>query len=102
MPAQPERTKRLIRELKKLDPAVPLNQPATAKALGYQSAMRLQHYRRDHPGYLPEPDVVEELGTPEDPACADPGTRPPSSPSSGRTTAGPASLLRRQKRPSGW
>ncbi|QEU83375.1 hypothetical protein [Streptomyces viridosporus] len=50
-----------------LDPDQLLTSTEASKFLGYKSPQQVNHYLRDHPGYFPEPDVVEELGTPERP-----------------------------------
>ncbi|MBQ0850194.1 hypothetical protein J8N05_18520 [Streptomyces sp. BH-SS-21] len=44
-----------------------LNGAAASKFLGYKNVNQVTTYVRDHPGYFPDPDVVEELGTPERP-----------------------------------
>ncbi|GGY17608.1 hypothetical protein GCM10010358_81290 [Streptomyces minutiscleroticus] len=50
-----------------LDPDTLLNGPQASRYCGYKNRQQVTTYRRDHPGYFPEPDVVEELGTPEKP-----------------------------------
>ncbi|MFE9559301.1 hypothetical protein ACFYMW_39965 [Streptomyces sp. NPDC006692] len=49
------------------DPDELLNATQVAKLLGYKNANQITNYLRDRPGYFPEPDVVEELGTPDRP-----------------------------------
>ncbi|GAA2470103.1 hypothetical protein ACFPFX_25980 [Streptomyces mauvecolor] len=49
------------------DPDELLNATQVAKLLGYKNANQITNYLRNNPGYFPEPDVVEELGTPERP-----------------------------------
>ncbi|MER5184799.1 hypothetical protein ABT009_42030 [Streptomyces sp. NPDC002896] len=44
-----------------------LNAAEASRFLGYKNPNQVTTYVRDHPGYFPEPDVVEELGTPENP-----------------------------------
>ncbi|MFF8676171.1 hypothetical protein [Streptomyces sp. NPDC015242] len=51
----------------KLDPDQLLTSAEASKFLGYKNTQQVNHYLRDHPGYFPEPDVVEELGTAERP-----------------------------------
>ncbi|MER6694034.1 hypothetical protein [Streptomyces minutiscleroticus] len=50
-----------------LDPNELLTSSQASQFLGYKSPQQVNHYLRDHPGYFPEPDVVEELGTAERP-----------------------------------
>lgn len=49
------------------DPDELLNATQVAKMLGYKNANQITNYLRNNPGYFPEPDVVEELGTSERP-----------------------------------
>ncbi|MEW2078119.1 hypothetical protein AB0941_31745 [Streptomyces sp. NPDC013433] len=49
------------------DPNELLNAAQASRFLGYKSSKQVTTYIREHPGYFPEPDVVEELGTPERP-----------------------------------
>ncbi|MGP4001724.1 hypothetical protein [Streptomyces sp. 8N706] len=49
------------------DPDELLNASQVAKELGYKSPNQITTYLRDHPGYFPEPDVVEHLGTEQRP-----------------------------------
>lgn len=49
------------------DPEELLNGVAASKFLGYKNHNQVSNYQRDHPGYFPAPDVVEEMGTPERP-----------------------------------
>ncbi|KMS74260.1 hypothetical protein ACM01_15260 [Streptomyces viridochromogenes] len=52
-------------------PSVPpdtlLNAAEASRYLGYKNSNQVTTYVRDHPGYFPEPDVVEEKGTAENP-----------------------------------
>ncbi|WP_329294550.1 hypothetical protein [Streptomyces sp. NBC_01455] len=50
-----------------LDPDELLNGTTASKFLGYKNINQVNNYVRDHPGYFPDPDVVEEMGTPERP-----------------------------------
>ncbi|MFF2386989.1 hypothetical protein [Streptomyces sp. NPDC058108] len=50
-----------------LDPDELLNGVAASKFLGYKNINQVNTYVRDHPGYFPDPDVVEEMGTAERP-----------------------------------
>ncbi|MET8291566.1 hypothetical protein ABZV80_41320 [Streptomyces sp. NPDC005132] len=50
-----------------LDPDELLNGTAASRFLGYKNINQVSNYVRDHPGYFPDPDVVEEMGTPERP-----------------------------------
>ncbi|MFE2537062.1 hypothetical protein [Streptomyces sp. NPDC059371] len=45
------------------DPDELLNAAEVAKALGYKNRSQITTYQIEHPGYFPEPDQVEELGT---------------------------------------
>ncbi|MEU9671470.1 hypothetical protein AB0E25_39205 [Streptomyces bobili] len=49
------------------DPNELLNAAQASRFLGYKSSKQVTTYIREHPGYFPEPDVVEELGTSERP-----------------------------------
>ncbi|MFE9769772.1 hypothetical protein ACFYPC_35510 [Streptomyces sp. NPDC005808] len=49
------------------DPGDLLNGVAASRFLGYKNMNQVNNYVRDHPGYFPKPDVVEEMGTPERP-----------------------------------
>ncbi|MEU5436479.1 hypothetical protein AB0G73_24295 [Streptomyces sp. NPDC020719] len=49
------------------DPDELLNATQAAHLLGYKNANQITTYLRDRPGYFPDPDVTEELGTPERP-----------------------------------
>ncbi|WP_306298043.1 hypothetical protein [Streptomyces sp. 13-12-16] len=49
------------------DPNELLNAAQASRFLGYKSSKQITTYVREHPGYFPEPDVIEELGTPERP-----------------------------------
>ena len=51
----------------KLDPEELLNAAQASRFLGYKNPNQVTTYVRDHPGYFPEPDVIEELGTAENP-----------------------------------
>ncbi|WP_406719101.1 hypothetical protein OHA53_00080 [Streptomyces althioticus] len=44
-----------------------LNAAEASRFLGYKNPNQVNTYVRDHPGYFPEPDVVEELGTSANP-----------------------------------
>ncbi|MDQ0605429.1 hypothetical protein QF037_009774 [Streptomyces canus] len=50
-----------------LDPETLLNASDASRYLGYKNANQVNTFVRDHPGYFPEPDVVEEMGTAENP-----------------------------------
>ncbi|MGW2232273.1 hypothetical protein, partial [Streptomyces formicae] len=50
-----------------LDPETLLNAAESSRYLGYKNPNQVTTYVRDHPGYFPEPDVVEEKGTAENP-----------------------------------
>ncbi|MET9122189.1 hypothetical protein [Streptomyces sp. NPDC004528] len=45
------------------DPEDLLNASESSRYLGYKNPMQVTIYTREHPGYFPEPDVVEDLGT---------------------------------------
>ncbi|MGP4084259.1 hypothetical protein [Streptomyces sp. KR55] len=49
------------------DPQDLLNAAAASRFLGYKNSNQVTTFVRDHPGYFPDPDVVEELGTAENP-----------------------------------
>ncbi|MFI1401072.1 hypothetical protein [Streptomyces sp. NPDC020681] len=49
------------------DPDELLNASKVATLLGYKNPNQITTYLRDHPGYFPEPDKVEHLGTAERP-----------------------------------
>ncbi|MFD9791331.1 hypothetical protein ACFWXK_10305 [Streptomyces sp. NPDC059070] len=49
------------------DPDELLNATQVAKVLDYKNANQITAYLRDRPGYFPEPDVIEELGSAERP-----------------------------------
>ncbi|WP_371647834.1 MULTISPECIES: hypothetical protein [unclassified Streptomyces] len=49
------------------DPQDLLNAADSSRFLGYKNPNQVTTFVRDHPGYFPDPDVVEELGTPEHP-----------------------------------
>ncbi|MER7056588.1 hypothetical protein [Streptomyces sp. NPDC000351] len=44
-----------------------LNAAEASRFLGYKNPNQVNTYVRDHPGYFPEPDVVEEMGTSANP-----------------------------------
>ncbi|MFD7880622.1 hypothetical protein ACFV5G_42305 [Streptomyces sp. NPDC059766] len=44
-----------------------LNAAEASRFLGYKNPNQVTTFVRDHPGYFPDPDVVEELGTAENP-----------------------------------
>ncbi|MFI9772583.1 hypothetical protein ACIHJG_37935 [Streptomyces sp. NPDC052415] len=50
-----------------LDPQTLLNAADASRYLGYKNPNQVTTFVRDHPGYFPEPDVVEEKGTAENP-----------------------------------
>jgi len=50
-----------------LDPETLLNAADASRYLGYKNPNQVNTFVRDHPGYFPEPDVVEEKGTAENP-----------------------------------
>lgn len=47
------------------DPRDLLNAAEASRFLGYKNAYQVTTFVHDHPGYFPDPDVVEELGTAE-------------------------------------
>lgn len=49
------------------DPDELLNASQVAKLLGYKNPNQITTYLRDHPGYFPDPDHTDVLGTPERP-----------------------------------
>ncbi|WP_405803410.1 hypothetical protein OG729_39390 [Streptomyces sp. NBC_00210] len=49
------------------DPQELLNAADASRFLGYKNSNQVTTFVRDHPGYFPDPDVVEELGTTENP-----------------------------------
>ncbi|WP_409239826.1 hypothetical protein [Streptomyces sp. PA5.6] len=49
------------------DPQDLLNAADASRFLGYKNPNQVTTFVRDHPGYFPEPDAVEELGTEERP-----------------------------------
>ncbi|MFJ9822277.1 hypothetical protein ACIRU3_45065 [Streptomyces sp. NPDC101151] len=49
------------------DPDDLLNAADASRFLGYKNPNQVTTFVRDHPGYFPDPDVVEELGTAENP-----------------------------------
>jgi hypothetical protein len=49
------------------DPEDLLNAAEASRFLGYKNPNQVNTYVRDHPGYFPEPDVVEEMGTSANP-----------------------------------
>jgi hypothetical protein len=49
------------------DPQELLNAAEASRFLGYKNPKQVTTFLREHPGYFPDPDVVEELGTPERP-----------------------------------
>ena len=49
------------------DPEELLNAADASRFLGYKNPNQVTTYMRDHPGYFPDPDVVEEMGTDENP-----------------------------------
>ncbi|MFD4635437.1 hypothetical protein ACFVYR_37790 [Streptomyces sp. NPDC058284] len=49
------------------DPQELLNAADASRFLGYKNPNQVTTFVRDHPGYFPDPDVVEELGTAENP-----------------------------------
>ncbi|WP_316745513.1 hypothetical protein [Streptomyces sp. MK7] len=51
----------------KRNPEDLLNAAEASRFLGYKNPNQVTTYVRDHPGYFPDPDVVEELGTAENP-----------------------------------
>ncbi|WP_086796428.1 hypothetical protein [Streptomyces caniscabiei] len=50
-----------------LAPETLLNAADASRYLGYKNPNQVTTFVRDHPGYFPEPDVVEEKGTAENP-----------------------------------
>ncbi|MDX3321121.1 hypothetical protein PV415_29865 [Streptomyces sp. ME03-5684b] len=50
-----------------LAPETLLNAAEASRYLGYKNSNQVTTFVRDHPGYFPEPDVVEEKGTAENP-----------------------------------
>ncbi|MFE9059519.1 hypothetical protein [Streptomyces mutabilis] len=44
-----------------------LNAAEASRFLGHKNSNQVNTYVRDHPGYFPDPDVVEELGTSANP-----------------------------------
>ncbi|GHG00526.1 MULTISPECIES: hypothetical protein [Streptomyces] len=50
-----------------LDPNELLTGAQASRFLGYKNPQQVNTYLRDHPGYFPEPDAIEELGTPQRP-----------------------------------
>ncbi|MFH8492166.1 hypothetical protein [Streptomyces longisporoflavus] len=46
------------------DPDELLNATQVARILGYKNSSQILKYLEDHPGYFPEPDQIEELGSP--------------------------------------
>ncbi|MFC0843451.1 hypothetical protein ACFH04_06845 [Streptomyces noboritoensis] len=49
------------------DPRDLLTAAESSRFLGYKNPLQVTNFMHDHPGYFPEPDVVEELGTAEHP-----------------------------------
>lgn len=49
------------------DPQDLLNAADASRFLGYKNTNQVTTFVRDHPGYFPDPDVVEEMGTTENP-----------------------------------
>ncbi|TLS45775.1 hypothetical protein FE633_13525 [Streptomyces montanus] len=49
------------------DPEELLNAADASRFLGYKNPNQVTTFMRDHPGYFADPDVVEELGTDENP-----------------------------------
>ncbi|MDG4857072.1 hypothetical protein P8605_02675 [Streptomyces sp. T-3] len=49
------------------DPEELLNAAEASRYLGYKNANQVTTFVRDHPGYFPDPDVVDEKGTAENP-----------------------------------
>ncbi|MFF1517065.1 hypothetical protein [Streptomyces sp. NPDC058305] len=47
----------------KRDPQDLLTAAEASKFLGYKNSNQVTTFLRDHPGYFPEPDFVEEMGT---------------------------------------
>ncbi|BAC67876.1 MULTISPECIES: hypothetical protein [Streptomyces] len=50
-----------------LPPGTLLNAAEASRYLGYKNSSQVTTFVRDHPGYFPEPDVVEEKGTAANP-----------------------------------
>jgi predicted DNA-binding transcriptional regulator AlpA len=50
-----------------IDPETLLNAAEASRYLGYKNSNQVTTFVRDHPGYFPEPDVVEDKGTAENP-----------------------------------
>ncbi|MFE9454885.1 hypothetical protein [Streptomyces sp. NPDC006739] len=50
-----------------LAPGTLLNAAEASRYLGYKNSSQVTTFVRDHPGYFPEPDVVEEKGTAANP-----------------------------------
>ena len=48
-----------------LAPETLLNASDASRYLGYKNTNQVNSFLRDHPGYFPEPDDVEEMGTAE-------------------------------------
>ncbi|WP_328499619.1 hypothetical protein OG828_49210 [Streptomyces sp. NBC_00457] len=49
------------------DPEELLNAADASRFLGYKNPNQVTTFVRDHPGYFPEPDAIEEMGTAENP-----------------------------------
>ncbi|MGW2938751.1 hypothetical protein ACWDA7_44955 [Streptomyces sp. NPDC001156] len=49
------------------EPNALLNAAEASRFLGYKNPNQVTTYVRDHPGYFPDPDLTEELGTPDNP-----------------------------------
>ncbi|MEJ8654973.1 hypothetical protein [Streptomyces sp. MS1.AVA.4] len=49
------------------DPQDLLNAAEASRFLGYKNPNQVTTFVRDHPGYFPDPDVVEEMGTADHP-----------------------------------
>ncbi|MFC7309002.1 hypothetical protein ACFQVC_32955 [Streptomyces monticola] len=49
------------------DPEELLNAAEASRYLGYKNSNQVTTFVHDHPGYFPDPDVVEEKGTAENP-----------------------------------
>ncbi|WAZ26950.1 hypothetical protein STRCI_008640 [Streptomyces cinnabarinus] len=50
-----------------LDPQTLLNAADASRYLGYKNTNQVNTYLRDHPGYFPQPDEIEEMGTANNP-----------------------------------
>ena len=50
-----------------LPPGTLLNAAEASRYLGYKNSNQVTTFVRDHPGYFPDPDVVEEKGTAQNP-----------------------------------